>query len=74
MARTMTGNNITLQGNFDPAKLLAPIKQIKQEVKEMIDAFGTNRYIANLGHGILPNVPVDHAKAFVEAVKEYQAK
>ena len=67
----MTGGNITLQGNFDPAKLLAPIPQIKKEVKEMIDAFGTKHYIANLGHGILPNVPVDHAKAFVEAVKEY---
>ena len=71
MAREMTGGNITLQGNFDPAKLLAPIPQIKKEVKEMIDAFGTKHYIANLGHGILPNVPVDHAKAFVEAVKEY---
>jgi len=71
MAREMTNNNITLQGNFDPSKLLAPIKQIKKEVKEMIDAFGTDRYIANLGHGIMPNIPVDHARAFVDAVKEY---
>lgn len=73
MAREVTGGNITLQGNFDPSKLLSPIPQIKKEVKEMIDAFGTRRYVANLGHGILPNVPVDHAKAFVEAVKEYSA-
>jgi uroporphyrinogen decarboxylase len=72
MARQMTGNGITLQGNFDPSKLLAPIPQIKKEVKEMIDAFGVNRYVANLGHGILPNVPVDHARAFVDAVKEYE--
>jgi uroporphyrinogen decarboxylase len=71
LARELTNNAITLQGNFDPAKLLAPIPQIKQWVKEMIDGFGTQRYIANLGHGITPNVPVDHAKAFVEAVKEY---
>jgi uroporphyrinogen decarboxylase len=73
LARELTGNNITLQGNFDPAKLLAPIPQIKQWVKEMIDGFGAQNYIANLGHGITPNVPVDHAKAFVEAVKEYRA-
>ena len=71
-ARELTGNRITLQGNFDPAKLLAPIPEIKKAVKEMIDAFGTQNYIANLGHGITPNVPVDHAKAFVDAVKEYK--
>ena len=71
MARKMTNSSITLQGNFDPSKLLAPIKQIKKEVTEMIDGFGTQRYIANLGHGILPNIPVDHARAFVDAVKEY---
>ena len=71
-ARELTGNKITLQGNFDPAKLLAPIPEIKKAVKEMIDAFGTQNYIANLGHGITPNVPVDHAKAFVDAVKEYR--
>ncbi len=70
-ARTQTSGNITLQGNFDPIKLLLPPKEIKQEVKKMIDGFGTRRYIANLGHGILPHIPVDHAKAFVDAVKEY---
>ena len=72
MARELTGNKITLQGNFDPAKLLAPIPDIKKAVKEMIDGFGMQNYIVNLGHGITPNVPVDHAKAFVEAVKEYR--
>jgi len=72
LARKLTDNRITLQGNFDPAKLLAPIPQIQKEVKNMITAFGTQRYIANLGHGILPNVPVDHAKAFVDAVKSWE--
>jgi len=72
-ARELTNNKITLQGNFDPAKLLAPFPQIKKWVKEMVDGFGAQNYIANLGHGITPNVPVDHAKAFVEAVKEYKA-
>ncbi len=70
-ARAWAGNNVTLQGNFDPARLLSPIPEIRKAVHEMIDAFGTTRYIANLGHGILPNIPVENAKAFVEAVKEY---
>lgn len=70
-ARKLTNNSITLQGNFDPARLLAPIPQIKKWVKEMIKDFGEQKYIANLGHGITPNVPVDHARAFVDAVKEF---
>jgi uroporphyrinogen decarboxylase len=71
-AREATGNRITLQGNFDPAKLFLSIPEIKKSVKQMVKAFGTQKYVANLGHGILPNVPVDHAKAFVDAIKEIQ--
>lgn len=71
LARQFAGNNVTLQGNFDPAKLLSPIPVIQQEVKKMLKAFGPGRHVANLGHGILPNVPVDHARAFVDTVKEY---
>ena len=72
-ARYLTGGNKTLQGNFDPSRLLSPIPVIKKMVHEMIDEFGKDNYIVNLGHGILPNIPVDHAKAFVEAVKEYKS-
>jgi uroporphyrinogen decarboxylase len=74
IAREMSGNRITLQGNFDPAKLLLPIPEIKRAVHKMIDEFGAQKYIANLGHGITPNIPVEHAKAFVEAVKEYKSE
>ena len=74
MARKLAGNKITLQGNFDPAKLLSPVPVIKKEVRKMLDDFGGQRHIANLGHGILPNVPVDHAKAFVETVKEHELR
>lgn len=70
-ARYLSGGNITLQGNYDPSRLLSPIPKIKDDVRKMINAFGKDRYIANLGHGILPNIPVDHAKAFIEAVKNY---
>jgi len=65
------GRTVALQGNFDPAKLLSPIPVIEKEVKEMLKNFGKGAHIANLGHGILPNVPVDHAKAFVNTVKEF---
>ena len=70
IAREMTENKTTLQGNFDPAKLLLPVAEIKEEVKKMINEFGIQKYIVNLGHGITPNIPVDHAKAFVDAAKE----
>jgi uroporphyrinogen decarboxylase len=71
-ARYLSGGNITLQGNFDPSRLFSPPKEIKKMVHQMIDEFGKDRYIVNLGHGILPNIPVENAKAFVEAVKEYR--
>jgi len=71
MARKLSGGKITLQGNFDPARLLSPPDTIRRMVHEMIRAFGKDRYIVNLGHGILPTVPVEHAGAFINAVKEY---
>jgi uroporphyrinogen decarboxylase len=70
-ARSITHNRIALQGNYDPSKLLGPVDQIKKETMRMIDRFGAQKYIVNLGHGILPNVPVDHARAFVDTVKDY---
>lgn len=72
MARKLTGGKKVLQGNLDPAWLLAPIAQIKEKTQQMIRAFGKEHYIANLGHGILPEVPVEHARAFVEAVKSFK--
>ena len=71
-ARYLSGGQITLQGNFDPSRLLSPIPTIKSEVKKMIDGFGKDRYIVNLGHGILPNIPTENAAAFIQAVKEYK--
>ena len=72
LARQLAGPRVALQGNYDPAKLLSPIPIIKKEVRTMLDAFRGGPHIANLGHGILPNVPVDNARAFVDTVKEYR--
>ncbi len=72
-ARYLSGGNITLQGNFDPARLLSPPSEIKKMVTQMIHEFGKDKYVVNLGHGILPNIPVENAKAFIDAVKEYKS-
>ncbi|TDQ29885.1 uroporphyrinogen decarboxylase [Tenacibaculum caenipelagi] len=72
-ARYLTGGNITLQGNFDPSRLLSPPAEIKKMVNQMINEFGKDKYIVNLGHGILPNIPLENAQAFIDAVKEYKA-
>ena len=70
-ARYLTGGKVTLQGNLDPSRLMSTPKEIEKLTKKMIAEFGVQKYIVNLGHGILPNVPVDNAKAFVNAVKNY---
>jgi uroporphyrinogen decarboxylase len=65
-----------LQGNLDPAALLAPIPEIERRVAELI-AEGTapagHGHVVNLGHGILPTTPVENARAFVESAKRLSA-
>ena len=70
-ARYLSGGNITLQGNFDPSRLLSPPSEIKRMVLKMIDEFGKDKYIVNLGHGISPGIPLENVKAFIDSVKEY---
>tara|TARA_B100001059_G_scaffold93247_2_gene92554 strand:- start:1075 stop:2094 length:1020 start_codon:yes stop_codon:yes gene_type:complete len=70
-ARYLSGGNITLQGNFDPSRLLSPPSEIKRMVLEMINEFGKDKYIVNLGHGILPGIPLENVRAFIDSVKEY---
>ncbi len=70
-ARYLTGGQITLQGNLDPARLFSPPAQIKQMAEQMINDFGKDSYIVNLGHGILPNIPLENVSAFINAVKEF---
>lgn len=72
LARKFTNNSITLQGNFDPARLHSSPEVIRKMVHDMIDRFGKDKYIANLGHGILPNIPLENAEAFIRAVVEWK--
>ena len=73
-ARYLSGGQITLQGNFDPTRLFSPPAVIKKMVHQMINEFGKDKLVVNLGHGILPNIPLENAKAFIDAVKEYKAE
>jgi uroporphyrinogen decarboxylase len=55
--------------------LYAQPERIREAVKKILEKFGRGPgHIFNLGHGILPDIPVEHAKAFVRAVKEESAK
>jgi uroporphyrinogen decarboxylase len=64
---------VALQGNLDPTWLYAPAEEIRRRTRTMLQAFGGQGHIANLGHGIHPDVPVAHARAFIDAVKEWRA-
>ncbi len=57
------------QGNMDPCMLYADPKRIADKVASMKTAVGTRPHIFNLGHGILPDIPVENARAFVQAVQ-----
>ncbi|MEZ0336089.1 MAG: uroporphyrinogen decarboxylase [Gemmatimonadales bacterium] len=70
--RRLAKRPVALQGNFDPCWLYSPPSVIRQRTHEMLEAFGGQGHIANLGHGILPDVPVAHARAFVDAVREWR--
>ena len=70
-ARELVGDRVALQGNLDPAYLYASPERIRHEVGAVLKKYGDGPgHIFNLGHGILPDVPPDHARAMVRAVHE----
>ncbi|HXG00440.1 MAG TPA: uroporphyrinogen decarboxylase [Bacteroidota bacterium] len=70
-ARQQIGELVALQGNLDPSVLYASPEVIRREVRAILRKFGHGSgHVFNLGHGIFPDVPVEHAKALVQAVKE----
>ena len=67
-------NGKTLQGNLDPCLLYADKDVIKKETYKMIEAFGKEAYIANLGHGVYPDTDYNNVKYFIDLVKNYSVK
>ena len=64
--RKALGPKIALQGNLDPAVLFAPAAKIREATQGIVNALGGLGHILNLGHGILPNTPVENAQLFIE--------
>ncbi len=62
-----------VQGNLDPGVLFAPLPELKMRVHELLKRTGSRPgHIFNLGHGILPETPVDHVRAVVDFVREFK--
>jgi uroporphyrinogen decarboxylase len=69
------GYEVAIQGNLDPVLLLGPVELMKKEVKRILDRVeGRPGHVFNLGHGILPETPVDHVAALIDAVHEYSSQ
>lgn len=68
------GHDRAVQGNLDPAILFAPFAVIREKVRALLDeARGRPGHIANLGHGVMPNTPVDGVRCLVDTVHELSA-
>jgi uroporphyrinogen decarboxylase len=65
------GDDAAIQGNLDPVALLAPLPELERQVADILAQAGNRPgHIFNLGHGILPQTPVEHVAALVDLVHE----
>lgn len=72
LARSLV-NGKCLQGNLDPSVLYADHATVVKKTEEMLQRFGGQRHIANLGHGVYPDIHPDKVKTFIETVKSFKA-
>ena len=70
--RMLIGDDKTLQGNLDPATLYGSDEYVIQKTNEMMENFQGKRHIANLGHGVYPDIDPEKVKLFIKTVKEYK--
>jgi uroporphyrinogen decarboxylase len=72
---TMLGQRSAVQGNLDPVLLFADWKELRSRARDILErAAGRPGHIFNLGHGILPDTPVENVKALAQFVQEHSAK
>lgn len=70
-SRRRVGEDKALQGNLDPCLLYAGEAEIRRHTLSMLEAF-SGRHIANLGHGVYPDTPLENVRVFVDTVKGYR--
>jgi uroporphyrinogen decarboxylase len=63
--------DVPVQGNLDPIALFAPPEEIRRRVQAIIRAAGPRGHVMNLGHGIVPETPIEGVIAMVDAVKSF---
>lgn len=74
-ARRRIGGSVALQGNLDPAVLIAAPIRVREQVRRVLDAFGSAPgHVFNLGHGIAPHARVDAVEAVVDEVRAYSTQ
>ena len=74
-ARALATSKVALQGNLDPVALFAPAREVRRAAREVLDGFGpAPGHVFNLGHGILPQTPIDSVAALVDEVRTYSRK
>lgn len=75
LARRLASGKAAIQGNLDPARLYGSAQQIEKSVSNMVDLAGKGPgYLINLGHGMMPDIPVENAQTFVNVAKKLGIK
>lgn len=70
-SRDLVGPTKTLQGNLDPCALYGDFSTIKKETIQMLEQFGRQRTIANLGHGVYPDIDPEKVACFIDTVQSW---
>lgn len=73
-SRSLVGDGKVLQGNLDPCVLYGSYQDIQAATTTMLEKFGGHKHIANLGHGVYPDMKPDKVKCFIDTVKNWNAK
>ena len=69
--RRIIGDGVVVQGNLDPCQLYGTEEEVRMATIKMLKELGP-RHIANLGHGVYPDTPLDRVKTFVNTVRDYR--